>query len=272
VTGVQTCALPIFTLGERLFQLGRERPSWYKGTPEAMKQQFGSEDNLLSIWNAILSQSASPKSQTLNAYAALRRLYEFGPKGLEERLPGYVSNAQMAELRKAYRAWKKDPTADLSNVLSAGSVKRRDYYHSLRGRTDLPVIDRHIGDIYYGEGVMGASGPRYIALYKDASLASIKLADLNQVTPAHYQGSQWQAYRLIKYLMTRQNKYLEGNNPYAEQLIELGRQSPDWQWLKAQGYEQKVGATHLPVLLATLGLTKMLLQQGAAAPEAPPPQ
>jgi hypothetical protein len=256
--------LPNIERAQRYYELGAKRPSWYLGSPEAFEAQFGRESNLMRAWNAVLSQAKTPRDQTMLGYRARRVFEEGGLPALERGggtggALGGAMESQAREMAEMYRRFSVDPYADLRSVLSPGSVKRKDYYGALGGEQN-PVVDRHIGEIYYGPLFAKADGPLKIQLYNASQLASLELAALNKTQGGHFQGGQWIAYREALAILEGDKRYLKGNEPYAQQLIQIGLESPDWQLLLSKGYLDKVGAKGRAALAITIALTPLALQ------------
>lgn len=241
---------------EKFYDLGQGKGHWYEGSPEAFVSTFGPDENLMRGYNAILSQQKSPTEQSRLAYQALRLLKAHGIGGLEQ-MP--VMRTQKRELQAMADFADLNPKADLGQVLSPGSVKRRDYYHTFGGARDRPVIDRHMGDIIYPEGKFAeASGARYLDLYERASDLTNALASRRGVPGDRYQAAAWAAWREAKGL-------LKDNEPFAEILRRTGEASPDWQWLKAQGYLRGLSADGLRNLAVVLPLATTALVTGRGA-------
>jgi hypothetical protein len=244
---------------------GAGKPWWYEGSPEAFRQMYGSEENLSRGFNAILSQQKNPTEQARLANQAMRLLQEYGIGGLE-RMP--VMGSQKKELQAMADFFKFNPKADLAQVLSPTSLKRRDYYWTFGGRGDRPVIDRHMGDILYPPGEFkGASGTRMVELYTNASDITNALAQRAGVPGAQYQGAAWIGHRLAKGLT-------KDNEPFAEILRRVGESSPDYQWLLKQGRLEGVspaGLRNLQIVLPLSGLVLAgVLGSGAEAAEPEP--
>jgi hypothetical protein len=229
---------------------GQGKPWWYEGSPEAFRRMYGSEENLSRGFNAILSQQKNPTEQARLANQAMRFLHEYGIGGLE-RMP--VMGSQKKELQAMADFFKFNPKADLAQVLSPTSLKRRDYYWTFGGRGDRPVIDRHMGDILYPPGEFkAASGARMVELYTNASDITNALAQRAGVPGSQYQGAAWIGHRLAKGLT-------KDNEPFAEILRRVGEQSPDYQWLLKQGRLEGVSAEGLRNLQIVLPLAGLAL-------------
>lgn len=232
-------------------------PGWYAGSKEMFDEMYGSQSNLSRGFNAITSQQKPPSEQARLANIA-QRLYNEKGIGALERTP--VMGTQKRELQKMAEMWEQDPMAWLGDALSAGSLKRRDYYGSLGGE-GIAVIDRHIGAAGYKDPTYFSKNANDPRVYRPVQEVINYLAGKRGVTFDEYQAGIWRSWRRLQGLPE------SGNEPFKEILRRVGEASPDYQWLKKSGVLERVSPankTRLASIFALMGLETQLPQSAPA--------
>jgi hypothetical protein len=168
------------------------------------------------------------------------------------------------EMQAMAEAAKQNPRANLENVFSDFSLKRRNYYGAMGGK-ERGVVDTHMGDVMYPEGVFRrASGQQGADLYNLGNDVMGILARYNGVPIQQFQGSVWIPWRRAQGMM-------DGNDPMAQILQRVGEKSEPYQFMLKNGYLKGASPQTLRTLAVTLPLSALYFsndQPAAAPPEA----